>query len=264
MNGKKSFIMYNRYFDVIEELSVEEAGQLLKMIYYFQNDMELPEADRIVKLVFKQIKGNFERDNEEYERVSRKNSENVKKRWAKKSAQAEDTKNTTVCEGIRNDTYNDDENENKNENNNDTDNVSVNVNVNDSFPPARDGQETDNDDNNKSEKREASADTQGEVRIYGENVRLTEMQYGQLCREYGESAVMDCVSRVDCYLKKSGKKPYPNHFTTMSEWLKKDAVSSAEREMSRPYVPAYSGYSKPSVDVEALIRHAIEHRPRID
>ena len=48
--------------------------------------------------------------------------------------------------------------------------------------------------------------------------------------------------RISCYIKNNNKKPYSNHYNTMTSWLKKDNV----KELS----------DGPSFDIDALMDHA--------
>lgn len=74
------------------------------------------------------------------------------------------------------------------------------------------------------------------------NVFLTPDQYLQLCRIYGRNTIDEYADRISCYIKNNNKKPYINHYNTMTSWLKKDNV----KELS----------DGPSFDIDALMDHA--------
>ena len=74
------------------------------------------------------------------------------------------------------------------------------------------------------------------------NVFLTPDQYLQLCRIYGRNTIDEYADRISCYIKSNNKKPYSNHFDTMTAWLKKDKV----REQS----------DRPSFDLDAYMEYA--------
>jgi len=65
--NKPAFQMYNKYIHQIEELTDEEAGRLFKHIFRYVNDLEPPELeDRLLKVVFKNIKEDLKNDLEKY------------------------------------------------------------------------------------------------------------------------------------------------------------------------------------------------------
>ncbi len=86
--------------------------------------------------------------------------------------------------------------------------------------------------------------TDNNTHAYGKykNVFLTPDQYLQLCRIYGRNTTDEYADRISCYIKSNNKKPYSNHFDTMTAWLKKDKV----REQS----------DRPSFDLDAYMEYA--------
>lgn len=74
------------------------------------------------------------------------------------------------------------------------------------------------------------------------NVFLTPDQYLQLCRIYGRNTIDEYADRISCYIKNNSKKPYSNHYNTMTSWLKKDNV----KELS----------DGPSFDLDLIMDHA--------
>lgn len=97
---KKAFLIYLDSLAILDELSDAQAGQLFKAIKQY-NEGEEPTLDFALKLAFIPFKTQFKRDLEKYEDVSRKNSENVRKRWENAKA-----KNTKVYDRIESDTIN--------------------------------------------------------------------------------------------------------------------------------------------------------------
>ena len=62
MQGKKSFVLYTDQMEVFEELTDEDAGKLIKIIFAYVND-ENPEVnDRLLKVAFLPIKTQLKRD----------------------------------------------------------------------------------------------------------------------------------------------------------------------------------------------------------
>ncbi|MGN0674310.1 MAG: DUF6291 domain-containing protein [Oscillospiraceae bacterium] len=227
MPEKKSFILYHSYGEIFSELTDEEAGQLIKAIFAHEIDGAAPDMDRLVKMAFLPIKSNLERDRAEYESVCEKRRESGRLGGRpKKQVVSEESKGFSE-KAKKPD--NDDENET------DNDNAIVNDNayVNDNSACGGDGQ----DDNNKS---------------FGKYVRLTEEQYRSLCEEYGKSAVNDCINRADSYIMNSGCRPYSNHYTTLSEWLKKDNPHGSVQLSSEH-----------SYDLDKLVAYAMTHTPKL-
>ena len=62
MQGKKSFVLYTDQKEVFDELTDEDAGKLIKIIFAYVND-ENPEVnDRLLKVAFLPIKTQLKRD----------------------------------------------------------------------------------------------------------------------------------------------------------------------------------------------------------
>lgn len=183
MTEKKSFLMYTSYLDNVEILSDEEAGQLLKAIYAFVNGDELPKLDRVVQLTFNPIKSHLERDGEKYNEICRKNSENAKKRWNKKS-------DASVCGRMQRNAINaDNDNENENEN--------VNENVNDN--------KNENADDNKNDNSLPE-------------LSLTQTEYEALCAKYGKKRTDSHIKKVQ-HCARLNPKPYEDAYAVIDRWL---------------------------------------------
>ena len=80
MAEKKSFILYNDYWDVFEVLNTEELGELFGAIYKFVLNNEEP-SDISVKalMAFKMVRSGLKRDVEKYEKICERNRENGRK-----------------------------------------------------------------------------------------------------------------------------------------------------------------------------------------
>ena len=76
---KKSFILYSDQFDMITELSDEQAGLLLKHIYLYSTGTTPKITDQAVNVAFMSIKVSLDRDAEKYRQRCEKNKENVNK-----------------------------------------------------------------------------------------------------------------------------------------------------------------------------------------
>ena len=63
---------------------------------------------------------------------------------------------------------------------------------------------------------------------YG-NVLLTDNQYSDLTKEYGENNVRDYIQRVDSHVQSTGKA-YADYDATIRKWLEQDGVKKSDSE----------------------------------
>ena len=255
MADKKSFILYHSYNDFFSQLSDEEAGQLIKMIFAHETDDEYASPNRVVQMLFVQIKSTLERDRTEYEKTCNQRKKIGKlggrpkkqecaeddeetKRFSEDDEKtkrfSEDTEKTKRFFEKPKKPDNDNVNVNENVNENENDIVNVNVNVNENVHSGAQA-DNNNNDNNKQ---------------YGRFVRLTEQQYSQLVSQYGEINVSEYIGRVDRYIEQSGSKPYDNHFSTLRSWLEKDGAKK----------PAEDEHS---YNIDKIMEYAMNHTPSL-
>lgn len=114
--AKDSFILYLEQKQIFEMLTDEEAGQLIKAIFEYEDTGQTVTLDRSLQIAFLPIKNVLDRNKEKYEKVVERNKKNIEKRWNK-----EYTKNTTGKNGIPKNTKNTD-NDNEHDNDNEYDN----------------------------------------------------------------------------------------------------------------------------------------------
>ena len=115
--AKDSFILYLEQKQIFEMLTNEEAGQLIKAIFEYEDTGQIVNLDRSLQIAFLPIKSALDRNKEKYENVVKRNKRNIEKRWEK-----ENTKNTTGKKGIQKNTKNtDNERDNENDNEHDKD-----------------------------------------------------------------------------------------------------------------------------------------------
>ena len=62
MKGKKSFVLYTDQREVFDELTDEDAGKLIKIIFAYVNDENPEITDRLLKIAFLPIKTQLKRD----------------------------------------------------------------------------------------------------------------------------------------------------------------------------------------------------------
>lgn len=114
---KESFVLYNRYLDCVEPLTMEERGVLLTAILCYTSGEELPEMSRVVKTSFWFIKSQLDADSAKYEETCKKRSDAGKKSALKKQQKTTKETNANKSEQVStNPTDNDNENDNENEN----------------------------------------------------------------------------------------------------------------------------------------------------
>jgi hypothetical protein len=78
---KKSIIIYADYISIVEELTIEQSGRLFLAILSYINDEMADEMadDPAVKMAFRIVRNQIDRDAEKYERICKKRSEAGKK-----------------------------------------------------------------------------------------------------------------------------------------------------------------------------------------
>jgi hypothetical protein len=135
---KKSFVLYVDQRHVIDMLTDEQAGQVLKQIFSYVADEHPETDDPVIKIAFEPIKQQLRRDLKKYEGIKEKRSaagkasaekrkqqsSGPKKEEAKPSKEVIST-NSTLVEDAEQDstlsTVNDNDNDNVNDNVNDND-----------------------------------------------------------------------------------------------------------------------------------------------
>lgn len=75
---RKSFIIHKDSLTVLDELSNEQAGLLFKAIKAYQTDEDI-ELDSLTKIVFSSFKAQFVRDDEKYQKIVERNTNNGSK-----------------------------------------------------------------------------------------------------------------------------------------------------------------------------------------
>lgn len=81
MQNKDSFVLYTRFYDTFKELTDEQAGQLIKCIFEYVNDLN-PEPSGLIKIAFIPIKQQLKDDLVKWKEEKQKRSEAGKKGMA--------------------------------------------------------------------------------------------------------------------------------------------------------------------------------------
>lgn len=77
--GKKSFLLYVDLIHTFENLTDEEAGKLIKLVFQYVNDFNPVVEDKLLKIAFEPIKQALKRDLKKYENIVEKRSAAGKK-----------------------------------------------------------------------------------------------------------------------------------------------------------------------------------------
>ena len=124
-DNKNSFVLYTEYIEIFEELSDEDAGQLVKHLFRYVNDKDPKTENPFAKLAFIPIKQQLKRDLKKYESICERNSKN-----GAKGGRPEKPKKPTGLTGLKNKPKkadNEDEHDNDNEHDNTSDDVLKNI-----------------------------------------------------------------------------------------------------------------------------------------
>lgn len=86
MANKNSFVLYKESYSMIQELSTEQKGALLDMIFKYAITHEEPHTDDVLlRVVFKSIQLYMDKDLQKYLEKCKKNAENASKRHSQQS-----------------------------------------------------------------------------------------------------------------------------------------------------------------------------------
>lgn len=72
---KESFVLYVKYLENIEMLSMEQRGVLITALMSYVSDKDIPDMDGMTAMAYSFIKSQIDRDFEKYEETCRKRSE---------------------------------------------------------------------------------------------------------------------------------------------------------------------------------------------
>lgn len=75
---KNSFLIYYEYEEQLSILSDEELGQLIRAIFKYEKNNEIPKFDGVLQIAFLFIKGNLDRDREKYDKRCETSANNGK------------------------------------------------------------------------------------------------------------------------------------------------------------------------------------------
>lgn len=134
MATKKGFLLLNNQIEIIETLTDEQAGQLLKAFYDYNLGKEI-KLNGLMLTVFSNFKIVFDENEQKYQEICEKNKKNIENYWKRVKEQNTNEyeriqSNTNVYEKIRTNTMATNININTNKNINTNLNTNINLNEN--------------------------------------------------------------------------------------------------------------------------------------
>lgn len=94
MQDKNSFILYADQKEVIDKLTDEQAGKLMKAVYQYVDSGTMPELDTLLEIAMIPIKQKIDKNNEKWQEEKEKRSDAGKKGMAKRW---QNSKNKEQC-----------------------------------------------------------------------------------------------------------------------------------------------------------------------
>ena len=193
--GKKGFIMFLSFADIIQELTDEEAGRLLKAIMQHEGGEEVDLGnDRLLKVAYTAITADIDRQDEKWEKTRYARSEAGKLGGAPK--------------GNKNASKNKQEQTETNKNKQNKHEVEVEVEVED------EGEVED-----EVEKKKKSGQAAPVRHHFGANgkVLLTDDDLEKLYEAHGQEDTMAAIEIMDGYLTANGRS-YKNYRQALENW----------------------------------------------
>lgn len=100
-----SFILYTSYYAIIEGLTDEQLGKLMRAIFIYARDGEVINLEPTLRMAFAFIKDDMERNQAKYNEKREKLRANAQKRWQKKqldaNAEEPQQKYTKACKSMQ-------------------------------------------------------------------------------------------------------------------------------------------------------------------
>ena len=140
MAEKDSFVLYNSYYDLIEDLDMEQRGALLTAILEHSLGIEQTDLDPITKLAYRVIASQLDRDRKKWERTCKKRAEAGRRGGLAKASKAkQDLANVAKASKAKQSLANLAEYEYESENDYEDDYENVYENESEYVPPETDG-----------------------------------------------------------------------------------------------------------------------------
>ena len=220
MAEKKSFMIYLDNEKQVNMLTDEQAGKLFKALFEFAKDgTETDFNDGMIAMAFSFMADSIKRDTEKYESICQKRAENIKKRWNKKQDEG-NTNDTNVY--------------NCNFCNTNHTHIDKDIDKDKDIDIDKDIDKDKEIDINKRTVKPSPAPPKSSKKKFGEygNVSLTDEQYSQLVKDYGEPVMNEYIQRMDEYIQMKGKK-YKDFNLALRNWIKKDGITKGNDSYGR-------------------------------
>lgn len=202
VTGKPAwFKLFFHHKAMIDAVPDEAVGKALKAIMAYFDSGELPELDPMTAIVFSALRPSVDDSFEDYERTSRKNRENVKKRWEKSDVPS--VPNDTTCTSGN-------------------DLIPKHTKHTEGEEEAEEEVEERREDIGASTPSSSPSAKKPVKHKHGEynNVLLTDEELDKLKAEYPDWNTR--IERLSAYVASTGKT-YKSHYATIRNWARKDA-----------------------------------------
>ena len=208
MATKKGFLLLNNQIEIIETLTDEQAGQLLKAFYDYNNGNEV-KLKGLMNSIFKQFKVIFDENEQRYQEKCEKNKKNIEEYWKK----VKEEKNTNEYERKRMNTM--------------ATNINKNININTNINTNQSKLTNNNININKSERDQSftptASPTLAEIYNYACSLDINDKDYCEKFYNHYES--IGWVNGTGREIK--------NWKLVFNNWLKKDNKQKDGREINQ-------------------------------
>lgn len=228
--SKNSFVLYTEQRAILNKLTDEQAGKLIKAIYEYVDTGEIKDIDPVIDIVITPFITVLDKDLKKYEETKKKRAEAGAKGGKQTQANAKDRKQSKA--NALNDKQNEaDESKDKQSQTNQAvyDNEYVNVNDNDiskeiNKENSSSEEKSSTDDTAKASKKESVKHKYGKY----QHVLLKDEELQKLKSDY--SNWEELIKYLDEYIEMKGYKA-KNHYLCIKKWVI-DAVNKNQNNSS--------------------------------
>ena len=217
MATKKGFLLLNNQIEIIETLTDEQAGQLLKAFYDYNLGKEI-KLNGLMLTVFSNFKIVFDENEQKYQETCEKNKKNIENYWKRVKEQNTNEydriqSNTNVYERKRTNTM--------------ATNININKNINTNINTNKSKLNNNNININKSERDQSftptASPTLAEIYNYACSLDINDKDYCEKFYNHYES--IGWVNGTGREIK--------NWKLVFNNWLKKDNKQNDRREINQ-------------------------------
>ena len=221
MASKKGFLLLNNQIEIIETLTDEQAGQLLKAFYDYNLGKEI-KLNGLMLTVFSNFKIVFDENEQKYQETCEKNKKNIENYWKRVKEQNTNEydriqSNTNVYERKRMNTMATNININTNKNINT--NLNTNINLNENNKNINNNIKSERDQNFTP----TASPTLAEIYNYACSLDINDKDYCEKFYNHYES--IGWVNGTGREIK--------NWKLVFNNWLKKDNKQNDRREINQ-------------------------------